>query len=191
MPVNAGEPLMHIFPDMHEGGEAIATLTAPADTGPDPLSFEEFFLQHRVPLFRAVWLIVRNRQEAEEIMQEAFVRVLERWDRVSTHPDPGGYLYRTAINEFRSRRRRAAKTLRRVVRADRHDDELEAIEQRDAVIAALAPLTPRQRAAVVLTDVLGLSSEEAARALGVRPSTVRVLAGRGRETLRREMNRDG
>jgi RNA polymerase sigma factor (sigma-70 family) len=181
---------VHIFPDMHEGGEAVATLTAP-DTGPDPLSFEEFFLQYRVPLFRAVWLIVRNRQEAEEIMQEAFVRVLERWDRVSAHPDPGGYLYRTAINEFRSRRRRAAKTLRRVVRSDRHDDELEAIEQRDAVIAALAPLTPRQRAAVVLMDVLGLSSEEAARALGVRPSTVRVLAGRGRETLRREMNRDG
>jgi len=61
----------------------------------------------------------------------------------------------------------------------------------DAVIAALAPLTPRQRAAVVLMDVLGLSSEEAARALGVRPSTVRVLAGRGRERLRREMNRNG
>jgi RNA polymerase sigma-70 factor (ECF subfamily) len=159
--------------------------------GNDPHSFEEFFLEHRVPLFRALWLIVRNRQEAEEIMQEAFVRVLERWDRVSVHPDPGGYLYRTAINEFRSRRRRAAKALRRVMGSPPHDDELEAIEQRDAVIAALAPLTPRQRAAVVLVDVLGLSSEEAARALGVRPSTVRVLAGRGRETLRREMSGDG
>jgi DNA-directed RNA polymerase specialized sigma24 family protein len=44
---------------------------------------------------------------------------------------------------------------------------------------------------VVLVDVLDLSSEEAAEALGVRPSTVRVLAARGRETLRREMSSDG
>ena len=180
-----------MFPDMQETGRGAATLPARARPSDEPPSFEEFFLEYRVPLFRALWLIVRNRQEAEEIMQEAFVRVLERWDRVQAHPDPGGYLYRTAINEFRSRRRRAAKVVRRVVGPSSHDDELEAIEQRDAVIAALAPLTPRQRAAVVLLDVLGLSSEEAAEALGVRPSTVRVLAGRGRETLRRELNADG
>jgi len=68
---------------------------------------------------------------------------------------------------------------------------LAAIEQREAVIAAIAPLTPRQRAAVVLIDVLGLSSEEAAKALSVRASTVRVLAGRGRQILRREMSKDG
>src|SRR5438309_6403695 len=154
-----GAPV-HISHEMGKGGKAAAAIAEKAGVGDDPPDFEEFFLQHRVSLFRAVWLIVRNRQEAEEIMQEAFVRVLERWDRVSTHPDPGGYLYRTAINEFRSRRRRAARAFRRVVRADRHDEELEAIEQRDAVIAALAPLTPRQRAAVVLMDVLGLSSEE-------------------------------
>jgi RNA polymerase sigma-70 factor (ECF subfamily) len=180
-----------MFPDMHDIGRAAATLPAPARMSDQPPSFEEFFLEHRDPLFRVLWLIVRNRQEAEEIMQEAFVRVLERWDRVSAHPDPGGYLYRTAINEFRSRRRRAAKAVRRMVSRAPHDDELEAIEERDAVIVALAPLTPRQRAAVVLVDVLDLSSEKAAEALGVRPSTIRVLAARGRETLRREMSSDG
>ena len=165
-----------------------ATLAEPASASDEGKSFEAFFLEHRVALFRTIWLIVRNRQEAEEIMQEAFVRVLERWDRVSAHPDPAGYLYQTAINEFRSRRRRAGKAVRRMVSGAPHDDELEAIEERDVVIAALAPLTPRQRAAVVLIDVLGLPSAEAARALGVRPSTVRVLAARGRETLRKEMS---
>src|SRR6266581_7577598 len=75
--VNAGDPLLRIFADMPERGRAAATLPAPARES-DPPSFEEFFLEHRVPLFRALWLIVRNRQEAEEIMQEAFVRVLER-----------------------------------------------------------------------------------------------------------------
>jgi RNA polymerase sigma-70 factor (ECF subfamily) len=52
------------------------------------------------------------------------------------------------------------------------------------VVRAMAPLTPAQRAAVVLVDVLGLNSEEAGEALGIRPSTVRVLAARGRAALR-------
>ena len=48
------------------------------------------------------------------------------------------------------------------------------------VIRALAPLTPRQRAAIALTDVLGFTSEQAGEALGASPVTVRVLAARGR-----------
>jgi RNA polymerase sigma factor (sigma-70 family) len=176
---------------MEQTGKAAAAIAERDESRDVPRDFEEFFLEHQAPLFRALWLIVRNRQEAEEIMQDAFVRVWERWARVSTHPDPAGYLYRTAMNEFRSRRRRAALAVRRAVGAVPRDDDLAAIEQREAVIAALAPLTPRQRAAVVLVDVLGLSSEQAADALGVRPSTVRVLAGRGRETLRREMSGNG
>lgn len=175
---------------MEESGRATATVAEPID-GDATGSFEEFFLEHQVRLFRTLWLIVRNRQEAEEIVQDAFVRVWERWDRVSAHPDPAGYLYRTALNEFRSRRRRAAVALRRVVRAAPKDDELEAIEQREVVVGALAALTARERAAVVLTDALGLPSAEAAQMLGVRPSTVRVLAGRGREKLREELTRDG
>ena len=52
---------------------------------------------------------------------------------------------------------------------------------------ALGALTPRQRAALVLTDLLEMPSDEAAAALGVRPSTVRVLAARGRATLSTEI----
>jgi DNA-directed RNA polymerase specialized sigma24 family protein len=48
---------------------------------------------------------------------------------------------------------------------------------------ALGALTPSQRAALVLVDLLDMTSTEAAVALGVRPSTVRVLAARGRATL--------
>jgi RNA polymerase sigma factor (sigma-70 family) len=184
---------VHIFPEtMDESAHATATIAEPVDDDGDaPRGFEEFFLEHREQLFRTLWLIVRNRQEAEEIMQDAFVRVWERWNRVSAHPDPAGYLYRTALNEYRRRRRRAALALRRVVRPAPKDDELETVEQREVVVAALAVLTPRERAAVVLMDALGLPSVEAAKALGIRPSTVRVLAGRGREKLREEMTRGG
>jgi RNA polymerase sigma-70 factor (ECF subfamily) len=107
---------------------------------------------------------------------------------VSRHPDPTGYLYRTAMNVFRSRLRRAAVALRKTVRAMPPDDQLAMVEGRDAAVRAMASLTPRQRAAVVMTDVLGFTSEESAEALGVKAVTVRVLAARGREALRTAMS---
>ena len=53
-----------------------------------------------------------NRAEAEELMQDAFLSVWERWDRVSGMDDPIGYLYRTAMNLFRKRYRRAMLAVR-------------------------------------------------------------------------------
>jgi RNA polymerase sigma-70 factor (ECF subfamily) len=156
--------------------------------GDERLAFEAFFHDEHENLFAALWLVTRNRYEAEEIMQDAFLRVWERWDRVSGLGDPVGYLYRTGMNVFRSRARRAAVAVRRTLRQLPADDGLAAVEEREALVRALAPLTRRQRAAVVLTDVLGFTSEEAAGALGVSASTVRVLAARGREVLRKEMS---
>jgi hypothetical protein len=66
-------------------------------------SFEDFFEREKADLYGAMCLVTRDRHEAEEIVQDAFVRVLERWDRVGSLEDPHGYLYRTAMNVFRSR----------------------------------------------------------------------------------------
>jgi RNA polymerase sigma-70 factor (ECF subfamily) len=149
-------------------------------------TFEAFFEDHHGSLFRALWLVTRNRHEAEELMQDAFLKVWERWERVASLEDPAGYLFRTAMNLFRSRRRRAAVAIRRAVGLLPHDDQLAAVEEREAVIRALAPLTRRQRAAIVLTDLLGLTSEEAGELLGIKSATVRVLAARGRSALAKE-----
>lgn len=149
--------------------------------------FEMFFEQHHERLFRALWLLTRNHQEAEEVMQEAFLRLWERWDKVIDGPDPVAYLYRTAMNVWRSRLRRAAVAARRVIHPIQVDAEIAEVEERDAVVRALAPLPPRQRAAIVLMDVLDLSSEQAGNVLGIKPVTVRVLAARARETLAKEM----
>jgi RNA polymerase sigma-70 factor (ECF subfamily) len=164
-----------------------ATETLP---GARPLEFEAFFLEHHEPLFRALWLVTRNRHEAEEIMQDAFLRLLERWETVQAAENPQGYLYRTAMNVFRSRLRRAAVALRKAVYQLPQDDQLAEIEAREAVVRALAPLPARQRAAVVLMDLLDLSSEQAGEALGIRPVTVRVLAARGRASLREALDAD-
>jgi RNA polymerase sigma factor (sigma-70 family) len=64
-------------------------------------------------------------------------------------------------------------------------DELAAVEAREEVVRALAALTPRQRAAVVLVDLLDHSSEEAGRLLGIKAPTVRVLVSQGRAALKR------
>ena len=147
-------------------------------------SFEAFFRQHHVRLFGTLCLVSGDRGEAEELMQEAFLRIWERWQRVSAHPDPVGYLYRTAFNLERDRGRRLRRAAGRMTGASSSTDAFDRVDERTDVLDALRKLSPRQRAAVVLTDLLGLDSSEAGRMLGVRAVTVRSLASQARSALR-------
>jgi RNA polymerase sigma-70 factor (ECF subfamily) len=155
-----------------------------------PKDFEAFFRLEHERLFRAMWLLTRDRQEAEEVTQEAFLRLWERWGRIAEAPDPIAYLYRTSLNVWRSRLRRMAVAARKAIHHTRGVDAMEVVEARDAVVRSLASLPARQRAAVVLVDVLDLSSDRAGEVLGIRPVTVRVLAARARATLANEMGAD-
>ncbi len=165
-------------------GPVEGSQSKPPDERPD---FEDFFEDHHTALFRAMWLVTRNRHEAEEVMQDAFLRMWERWDHVGSLADPVGYLYRTAMNVFRSRARRVKAAIRLVVGQLPPDDELAKVEEREDIVRALAPLTARQRAALVLTALLGLTSQQAAEALQIKASTVRVLVARARAALRKEL----
>ena len=150
-------------------------------------SFETFYEAEGRLLFRRLWLVTGNRSEAEELMQDAFLRVWERWDRVSAMDDPVGYLYRTAMNLFRKRYRRALLALRRSVGSTPSQDDFADADERETVRRVLATIPPRQRAALVLTEMLGFTPKEAGDALGVRPSTVRSLSHQGRESFRLAM----
>lgn len=150
----------------------------------EPLGFESFFEENRSKLFGALCLVTGNRQEAEEIAQDAFLKLWERWDRVSMLDDPAGFLFRTAMNVFRNRARRTTLAVRKVLGLAHGNDDLAAVEDRDEMVRVMRRLTPHQRAAVVLTGYLDYSSEEAAKILGVRASTVRALATKGRATAR-------
>ncbi len=150
-------------------------------------SFDDFFEEESGTLFRRMWLVTRDRQEAEDVMQEAFLSLFERWDRVVKMEDPIGYLYRTAFNAWKKRSRRAARAVRLLLRPDPPPDELSAVEERTVIAEALARLTPRQRAALVLTEVLGYSSEDAGQILRVRAVTARVLASQARAVMRDHM----
>ncbi|HLA92260.1 MAG TPA: sigma-70 family RNA polymerase sigma factor [Actinomycetota bacterium] len=152
-----------------------------------PASFEGFFEAEHARLLRALYLVTGNVQEAEELMQDAFLAVWERWDRVATMDEPVGYLYRTAMNRFRSRLRRVNRAARKVVGSAAGGDAFAAADERDALARALATLPERQRAALVLTELLGYGSEEAGRILGVRDVTVRSLASQARAALRENL----
>jgi len=155
-----------------------------------PLAFEDLFEAEHARLFRALLLVTHDAAQAEDLMQEAFVRVWEHWDRVVRVEDPVGYLFRTAMNLHRSALRRAVVAARRTLRPPAAHDPFEAVIGRDRAVRSLAALTPRQRAAIVVTELLGYSSEEAGAILGIRPGTVRTLTSQARAALQEWKERE-
>jgi RNA polymerase sigma-70 factor (ECF subfamily) len=164
------------------GWEEPTELAAVADP-----PFEVFFEREKAELYSVLCVVTRDRLEAEELTQDAFVRLLERWDRVGKMADPRAYLYRTAMNAFRSGYRRSTRAAKRAIRGQQADDAIAEVDATDAAMRALAILSTRQRAAVVITDLLGFSSEEAGRILGIRASTVRMHVSRAHAALKDAM----
>jgi RNA polymerase sigma-70 factor (ECF subfamily) len=165
--------------------EDAATASDSSDKiGDGPPSFEDLFDAHRERLFQAMALLTGNRHEAEDIVQDAFVKILEHWDRVGTLDDPVGYLYRTAMNGFRSHFRRSKVALKKQLMA-RERDELAVAERHLDLTQRLSRLTSKQRVALILTDLLEFTSEEAGEVMGMRSGAVRMQASRARDELRR------
>jgi RNA polymerase sigma-70 factor, ECF subfamily len=166
----------------HASGEGVAP--------PVEVSFAELFEREHARLFRTLYLITGSSQEAEELMQDAFLKVWERWERVAVMDNPAGYLYRVAVNGGRSRIRRLAVAARRALTPREPEDPFSAADLHDELVRALAMLPQRQRAALVLTELMGLTSEEAGAALGITASTVRSLVSQARQALRASMEVD-
>ncbi len=164
--------------------EPVAVSASPRDELEAARTFESFYEAEARDLFQRLWLVTGNRAEAEELMQDAFLGVWERWDRVGAMDEPVAYLYRTAMNLFRNRYRRSMLALRRTVGLTPPNDDFSDADDREVVRHVLATLPPRQRAALVLTEILGFSSKEAGVALGVTDATIRSLTRHGRDAFR-------
>jgi RNA polymerase sigma factor (sigma-70 family) len=162
-----------------EGVDAAAIAT--------PLTFDILFADHHEKLYRALYLIVGNQHEAEELMQDAFLHVLQRWNHIE---NPTGYLYRSALNATRSRFRRLALAARRTLSIREPDDLFAAADLRDEVVRALRALPQRQRAALVLLDLLDYPSQEAAAVLGITAASVRSLASHARAAMKLSLEND-
>ncbi len=162
-----------------------------------PPTWDEIVREHSARVYRLAYRLTGNRQDAEDLTQETFLRVF----RSLSGYKPGtfeGWLHRITTNLFLDSVRRAKR-----VRMDAMGDEAASVVDDHAastpergfehahldndVQAALDALRPEYRAAVVLCDIEGLSYEEIAVTLGVKLGTVRSRIHRARAQLRREL----
>jgi RNA polymerase sigma-70 factor, ECF subfamily len=162
----------------------LAPVTTPPATREDVCTFEAFFQAEYPSLLRAMFLVTGNRYEAEEIVQDAFVRACERWEMVLRAENRAGYVYRMALNGYRSKLRRLARATRKTVRPQEEPDHFAAVDDRDALGRALAVLSMGQREALVLVEWMGMTDDEVGALLGISPITVRVRIHRARAILR-------
>jgi RNA polymerase sigma-70 factor, ECF subfamily len=142
------------------------------------------FDAHHERLFRLARRLSADREEARDLVQETFLRAARRPASVPEGDASGeAWLVRVLVNLCRDRHRRSGvrarvhEALRREGKT-RHPED--AAVARATVQAALARLSPRRRAVIVLHEIEGVPAREVARLLGVAEVTVRwhLLAGR-------------
>ena len=150
-------------------------------------------VEHMPLLYRAARAWTRSREEAEDLVQETYARVLAK-PRLIRGEDEVGYLLRalrnTLISQRRTEQRRPVTTElldETPLGARASDDPAQASETR-RVFAAIAELPDEFRDAVVAVDVAGLSYPEAARALGVPEGTLTSRHFRGRDRVARRLS---
>jgi RNA polymerase sigma-70 factor (sigma-E family) len=171
-----------------------AALIAPGEAGPgrdaDWAVTELYSLQYR-PLVRLAVLLVRDIPTAEDVVQDSFVALHDRWQRLRNTDSALAYLRSAVLNRSRS-------VLRHRAVADRHlqkplpdmpSAEYGALAQleRSAVVAALRKLTGRQREAIVLRYYADFSEAQVAAAMGISCGAVKSHTARGMAALRAEL----
>jgi RNA polymerase sigma-70 factor, ECF subfamily len=144
---------------------------------------------HLDRLYRAAWALSGSREDAEDLVQETYARVLSR-PRLLRNEDDLGYLLRALRNTFLNEQRTRSRRLR----AEPLPDQMDLVADRGAVqpeaalearelYAAIAALPDDFRDVLVAVDVTGLSYKEAAKALKIREGTVMSRLFRARQQV--------
>ena len=129
-----------------------------------------------------VGAVCRDRHEAEEAVQEAFVRLIGSWSKVSRYDDPEAWVRKAALRQVSNRRRKALNGVKAALRHGPSADVPEPTPVGVDAERALAALPGQQRAVIVLHR-LGLDTDQIADALGVPAGTVKSRLARTRAAL--------
>lgn len=169
---------------------------AHAADGRLPYTFEAFFGQYEQQVFGYLVRMTGDEQTARDLSQEAFLRAWQHFDKLLTYDHPSAWLFRVATNLALSHLRRrgspvgSAKLLGDDDGPARSDPAWRFVE-RDLIEQILLELPPKQRAALVLREVYGLSCQEVAQALSMSRDAVKMSLWRAREQFRVRYVRGG
>lgn len=145
------------------------------------MGFEAYVAARGRSLLRFAFVLSRDADLAQDLVQNALGRVHSRWERLET---PDAYLRRAIVNDFLSWKRRGAS--REVLTAELPDVAAEGtgLEDRDSMWRLLGELPRKQRVVLVLRFYEDLDDEQIARVLGCAPATVRSHASQALAALR-------
>jgi RNA polymerase sigma-70 factor (ECF subfamily) len=167
-----------IWSKQSDGAARVLSVQTLLDT-----SFDEFYRQE-FPIMVALAVAVSgSRVAAEDIAQEAFIRAHRKWSDVSKYGRPGTWVRRVTINLATDIRRRVASEARALVRMGPPRMIDPPSEPDDVLWKAVARLPRKQRSAVALFYVMGLSTAEIAETLECAESTARVHLHKARSAL--------
>jgi len=144
--------------------------------------FGSFYAESRDAVFRAVVLATRRPDRAEDAVAEAYTRALTRWEELSTHPNPVGWVVRTAMNQFISGWRVWRREEGALPDAVAIPDESRSLDP--FLLRQLWRLPRRQREVVALRVLLDFDTRQTAEALGMAPGTVGAHLHRALASLR-------
>jgi RNA polymerase sigma-70 factor (sigma-E family) len=152
----------------------------------DP-GFRDYVVARSPAMLRTAYLLTGSRQDAEDLLQEALLRLARSWSRIDRETPVDGYLRRTLINlrtsNWRKRRIRSI-SVSDVPEISAHEAAIEDLPERQAIWLAPAELPPRMRAVLVLRFYEDLSEAESAAVLGCSVGTVKSQTSRALAKLR-------
>jgi len=151
-------------------------------------------------MMRSIWRIVRQREAAEDALQDALAIIWRKRREVAGHPNPEAFILRIAVSSAYDAVRKGRRRLRHEIggltegqskdAAPPAEKEVEDRDLRAAILGAIGRLPRRQAEAVLLHVVEDQPYEDIAQAMGCSESTVRVHVARGRAGLARQLARE-
>jgi RNA polymerase sigma-70 factor, ECF subfamily len=156
-------------------------------TRPLPEGLERMFQEHHALVYRAAYRVTGNAQDAEDVLQTLFLRLLRRESILDLEPNPRGYLHRAAVN--------IALDIVRLRKCNVAPDEslpagggaADAVERREIVRVALATLSPKLAEIFILKHVEGYDNSEIAALVGTSRGAIAVMLFRARARLQKSI----
>jgi RNA polymerase sigma-70 factor, ECF subfamily len=164
------------------GGPVAGVRGVSTVNGADEQALADFYAASYGRLVGVVGAVARDRQEAEEAVQDAFVRLMGQWSKVSRYDDPEAWVRKVAFGYVSNRRRKLLNGLRAAVRHGAQPDAPAPSGDAVDLRRALTALPVAQRQVLVLQD-LGLSVEAIAGQLDIPVGTVKSRLSRARTAL--------